>query len=591
MESSPRVMLNNHTPPDIQEIFKDKKRSEVRRKAEKLYRALEVHIDGEYPFELINERRPNESAEIKEYRYKIYQNVFKSTTTRVLTSLGKARKAEGFSVSWPTDNTSVPDAEKLKRYTTEEMPLINNVIDWGFETLMKAMLTDANAVCVVAPLEVLPQDSTFFHRPVPHIFDSDDVWYVNYLHGLVVLKGESEHYETNGRKYDADVFWVVEKNSIQKWVQTNSNKDFELREDWQHGLNEMLCFTLGGVAIETEGGGILFESYIQGIVAWLNEAVREYSDLQAEVVQHVHSTFWAISAQNCTKCKGTGQVKRNGEFVSCDANGCINGKVDVSPFSNIIINQSAMQQAAGLNIPTPPAGYIQKNIDIVKVQWERIKEHIYNALASINMQFLDNVPLAQSGIAKSVDRDELDNFVHTVTTRVIRNIEHIIYLSARIRYSGIPSMTTEKIREILPAFKIPMSFDLMNSGFLINEIDSARKANVSPLIIAELEKQLAAKKFIDDPEIHLQVEAQFDLDPLLGLSQDDKTLMLQNNGIGQVDYVISCNLPRYIQTAFENIEGFLSKSMAEKRAEIVKIAEKEINDRKASTQITPDIGE
>lgn len=580
-------MLNNYQPPALQEIFKDKRRSEIRRKAQELYEALEVHIEGKYPFHLINERRPNESSEIKEYRYKIYQNVFKSTTTRILTSLSKARKAEGFTISWPTDNTSIPDNEKLKRYATEEMPLINNVIDWGFETLMKMMLMDANAVCVVAPLETLPEGAPEFLRPVPHIFDSDDVWYVNYLAGLVVLKGEKEHYLTNGRKYDAEVFWVVEKNSIQKWVQVNANKDFALTYDWQHSLNEMLCFTLGGMAVETEDGGILYESYIQGIVAWMNEAVREYSDLQAEVVQHVHSTFWAISTQNCQKCKGTGQVKRAGEFVACEAEGCRSGKVDVSPFSNIVISQAGLAAAVGANIPTPPAGYIQKDIEIVKVQWERIKEHIYNALASINMQFLDNVPLAQSGIAKSVDRDELDNFVHMVTTRVIRNIEHIIYLSARIRYNGISTMTTEKLREILPTFKVPMSFDLMNSGYLISEIDAARKANVSPLIIAELEKQLAAKKFVDDPTIHKQVEAQFDLDPLLGTSEDNKMLMLQNNGISQVDYVISCNLPRYIATAFETINNFAAMELSAKRAELVKLAEAEINARKASTQIMP----
>ena len=116
--------------------------------------ALEVHIEGKYPFELINERRPNESSEIKEYRYKIYQNVFKSTTTRILTSLSKAKKAEGFQVAYPVDATSTPEAEKLQRYVTEDVPLVGSVLDWGFETLMKMMLMDANAICVVAPMNL-----------------------------------------------------------------------------------------------------------------------------------------------------------------------------------------------------------------------------------------------------------------------------------------------------------------------------------------------------------------------------------------------------------------------------------------------------
>jgi len=583
VEHSKSGMLKSYQTPDLQVIFKDKKRSYIRAEADRLYKALEIHIEGEYPFELINERRPNESAEIKEYRHKIYQNVFKSTTTRILTSLGKARKAEGFNIVWPVDNSKIPTDYKLKRYATEEMPLINSIVDWGFETLLKMMLMDANAICVVVPLNKDASEEEW-KQPFPHIFDSDDVQYVNYLAGLVVLKGEKEKYTgINGGKYDAEVFWVIDKMKIEKWVQQDANKNFRLVDTWEHGLDEMPCFTLGGVAVKTEDGCILYESFIQGIVAWMNEAVREYSDLQAEVVQHVHSTFWAIASQDCTKCQGAGQIATKGGFVPCKAEGCNKGKINVSPFSNIVIQQSALNPS--MNIPTPPAGYVQKDIEIVKVQWERIKEHIYNALASINMQFLDNVPLAQSGIAKSVDRDELDNFVHSVTMRNMRNIEHIIYLSARIRYRDL--LSKEEIRELLPEFRIPMSFDLMNSSYLISEIDSARKASVSPLILSELEKQLAAKKFQDDPDIHAMVEAQFDLDPLLGVSQDDKMTMLQNNGISQTDYVISCNLPRYIQIAFENVQGFRDLTLQLKRMEITKLAEAEIEARKASKQIIP----
>ena len=582
-------MLGSYEVPNLQEIFKDKKRHGIRKEADELYEALEIHIEGKYPFDLINERRPNESAEIKEYRYKIYQNVFKSTTTRILTSLGKAKKAEGFQVIFPVDETSTPEGEKLQRYVTEDVPLVGNVLDWGFETMLKMMLMDANAICVVAPSN-LEQAQTEYLRPVPHIFDSDDVHYVNHFAKLVVLKGEKEKFVgADGRKYDADVYWVINEQAIEKWVQKNAAKDFELRETWVHGFGELPAFTLGGIAIDTDNGCILYESYIQGIVAWLNEAVREYSDLQAEVVQHIHSTFWAYSTQDCTKCRGTGQIGRNGQYVSCDATGCNSGKIDVSPFSNIMIKTTSLGAAAGQTIPVPPAGYIQKNIDIVRLQWERIKEHIYNALASINMQFLDNVPMAQSGIAKSVDRDELDNFVHTVTSRLLKNVEHIIYLMALTRYSG--TMSKEQIRELLPKFRIPMSFDLMNSGYLIDEIDRARKANVSPLIISELEKQLAAKKFNDDPKVFKMVQAQYELDPLLGANADEKMAMLQNNGISQTDYVISCNLPRFIALAFEQDQMFGMLTLEEKRKVLIELAESEIKARKASAEILDLSGE
>ena len=54
-------------------------------------------------------------------------------------------------------------------------------------------------------------------------------------------------------------------------------------------------------------------------------------------------------------------------------------------------------------------GYIQKQTEIAELQDKRINEMRYRALAAINMQFLEQLPVAQSGVSKAYDREETNN--------------------------------------------------------------------------------------------------------------------------------------------------------------------------------------
>ena len=142
----------------------------------------------------------------------------------------------------------------------------------------------------------------------------------------------------------------------------------------------------------------------------LDEAAREYSDLQAEVVQHIHSNMWTIAGQDCPKCSGIGKVKKDGQPVACgDCKG--EGVMPMSPYKNITIKRPKLDDD---KIPTPPVGFVEKNTEIVKIQDERISKHYLRALESINMEFLAKTPLNESGKAKEIDKEELNNFIFKV---------------------------------------------------------------------------------------------------------------------------------------------------------------------------------
>ena len=74
--------------------------------------------------------------------------------------------------------------------------------------------------------------------------------------------------------------------------------------EFPHGLGYMPVVMLRGEIADPVN--MVAVSRLHGMVPYLNEAVREYSDMQLEVVQHIHSTLWTLQAAECKTCKGTG---------------------------------------------------------------------------------------------------------------------------------------------------------------------------------------------------------------------------------------------------------------------------------------------
>ena len=85
--------------------------------------------------------------------------------------------------------------------------------------------------------------------------------------------------------------YVVDTVSVQKYEQIDSKGNMNLVIDYKHELGYMPCFKLGGVICESQGSNYLFKSRISGILPELNEAIREYSDLQASKVLQVHHGY------------------------------------------------------------------------------------------------------------------------------------------------------------------------------------------------------------------------------------------------------------------------------------------------------------
>jgi len=519
--------------------------------AVEMYEELETHADGEYPGELIDQRRPAESDEIKHYRKKIFVPITKPVFTKVYNSLMKIRKSQDWMISFPNKLPAViAEDESPEKYLMYKMPRNGSITNWMFSVCFKQYLIDANAAVLTLPTNWEKQDNQYY-EPYPMIFNSEDV--LDYKEGLYYLLKE----------HDEDKYWMIQPDIIQIF----EVKDYAVREVFQmpNALGYIPVRHLYGMIIENYKDRALYESRISGIVPKMNEALREYSDLQAEIVQHIHSTMWSMQPQQCGRCKGLGEIpKENSAPIKCPS--CSGkGLLPLNPFEHLVLPAPRPGEPA---LPTPPIGYVEKDTSIVKLQEERIRQHIYDALSAINMEFLAETPLSQSGVAKQVDREELYSFVHSIAEDIVRIMDEIIYDICAWRYSGV----TSDIRALLPYIPVPERFDMLSGKVLVDELTSMVNAKVDPAIINAAQIELAGKKF-NDSEVKDLVVLKLKLDPFAGVPEENISLQRMYNAIDQNDLIIHANINKFVTRALEEVQDFANLSYADQMAVMLRYAQ------------------
>ena len=77
----------------------------------------------------------------------------------------------------------------------------------------------------------------------------------------------------------------------------------------------------------------------------------------------------------------------------------------------------------------------------------------------------------------------------------------------------------------------------------------------------------------------------YKLDPLYGVSEDNKMMRLQNNGITEKDYVVSSNIQKFVRKALIEDEQFAFKGYAEQVAVMNKYADEVMKENSISTDL------
>lgn len=563
------------------QYFNGSKTYKTKEEAVKDYYNLKIHTDGLIPPSL-DIRRPNEPEDIKEFRKKIYIPKSQQAIDKVLTSLTKIRRSNDWKTQYKYDIPSnIPKGEDLQNFIENNYPIYDSIDNFLFDECLTSIAKDANAVICVLPSELI-SSSTELIKPFAHIATSDMI--LEYIENeLCIIKSNEKHIiHENGYKIEKDIFIVFDKNEIQRWVQSKDGK-YILDIVYMHNLNKLPCFRPRSYYKKNIKGDILWKSIIEPMYYELEECVREYSDLQAEKVLHIFSEKWQYTSDECKTCNGTGKTKAAGFSLSIeDCKSCKGTGVKVvSPFGNTVIKYD---QRIPNSVPTPPAGYIQKDTEITKILTESVDTHIYKALSAINMQFLEESPLNQSGTAKEWDREETNSYIYKVASILVDIKKNIIYYINEMRYNFLIPKELER-ELLLPLINLPQKFDFITSDMLIEEYKKFKDAEINPLFLNSLESDIASKRFKDNPELFHLNNLLYNLDPLAGISEDEKTSRLQNKGISELDYIVSSNINGFIKRAMRENISFENLDYSKQIDIIQKYAQEIIEKNNAKAEI------
>jgi hypothetical protein len=561
-----------------------------------IYNHLKFHIDGysygeqpENPYFrlLIDDRRPSESVSIKEYRRKIYTSSTKPTCFKVINSLKKIVKSQDWKIDYSKvkPQTRVPEDENMETYCEEKYPIFNSIENWLYSYGLKEILTDPNGACVVMPLsfDVKPNE---YLKPFANYIHSDKIYDFQLNHYIVFESNMMSEYKVGDRVVKEPIIVVMDTKSVWYATKTSPNIEYVVEHMYDHNIGKLPAFLGGGIYKEIIDETPLFDSFMSPMLPSLDVTSRESSDLDAEVVQHIYSTMWYMGGENCSSCAGVGKVKKDGKQVVCpDCKGV--GVMQKSPYKDLVIKKSVFEQG---NVPAPPAGYINKPTDMVSLQDTRIQNHLTNALSAINMEFLAQTPLNQSGVAKEVDRDELNNFVYGVAYHFVENVLKPIYCyTAEWRYPAVVQNEQSRI-DMLPIINVPEKYDLLSEDTLLDNIAKANDSDVDAVIISEMQIDYINKKFRDMPEVRNKLISTNELNPFVGMSATEINDMLLAGIITKKDAVKSIYINEFVDKAVAKDVKFLDKTYEQKMDVIDKMADEKVAqlDKNKGTVITPE---
>ncbi len=540
---------------------------------------VNVFVDNNPYFDrLIGEYRPGEKNDVMEYRKKNYVSITKRPCFKVINSLKKIVKSDDWKISYDASERPklIVESESLEAYAEKHLPKrFKSIENWVYTFAMRQLLTDPNAVIYTLPVNIDAPENDYY-QPLPFIANSDKV-YEYKENELVVIESKETHTFTHkGKTYDNGlVFYVFQPGVVHKAVQIDLDKNFRVDEILNDSVYGMLAFRSGfGEICDVIDNEPVYESFISPMLPDLDKAARENSDLDASVVQHLHPLEWYVSGVECETCAGNGTIVKNGKPITCSTCGGV-GKRKKSPFTDIVVKSSSLGENP---IPTPPAGIVQRDTGIIEIQDKRIADHVYNALSSLNMEFLVETPLNQSGRAKEVDRDELNNFVYGVAYHLVENIVAPIYQRIiDIRYGKV--ITNKEMREQMqPSIVIPQRFDLLSENTIIDQLQKLNESKVDPNVISEVQTDYIQKKFADDPVLRKRLTLIFKLNPFTASTPESVNDAVLNRLVSRRDAVIYQYIEHFVNIAMTDDSDFLNKEFSEQQKIINKLADEKINE-------------
>jgi len=536
---------------------------------------MSVHIKGDQPGALLNDYRPNEPAEIHGYRLRIWQPITKSSSKRAISVIQRINNSRYYSIDFPAQPDSITDT--LETYLTTNYPRFDSLIHWLFDVALKDMLNDPNGVVAVLPIDLDVPDNEYY-QPYTFCYRSDQVIDKGENYYTILLDEKSPVKVGQVEKMEGNIYYVFTETQLIEFRQVGVKADdkYEQTTLLTYNLSDPPVFELGGEYVSGTYP-MIYESFMSGILPFWNDAVREYSDKQANFVQHVYLERVEMQvrcdARGCVpqeELQGMYGIKSGDGCKVCErcsGTGYISGR---SPYGITVVKDKDWKEGQE-KMEFPGVTYIDKPTEIVTLLTDDIKELIKKGFEAINMDILNEVGENQSGVAKTIDRSDLDSFLLSISNRLFNIYSMAAYYIGYFRYSNV----LQDWQSYLPEVNKPTNFDVLTSGMLADILQAAKQAKLNPHLIDELEKDYVNKQFGSNEKLRRKHTLYIELDPLSNVSEEDKYTRLINGGITRTDYIVSSNIKQFVNRALQE-QDFLELERSEQLAILREYASEQV---------------
>jgi hypothetical protein len=384
-------------------------------------------------------------------------------------------------------------------------------------------------------------------------------------------------------------YLIADENSIYKLVKVDKDK-YSTVLIWNHNLGYIPFVQNGGI-INICGDDVVFESFISGVVPDFDQALRENTDKNVAIKMHIYPESAIYGQNTCTTCNGIGEIERTNKFNrivkhTChDCNGT--GVIQSSTMASLMVRPL---RGGEDNMPSwAPKKYIDKDLKPVEFINENVKYLIKSGYEAVNMTHLGEIPIAQSGVAKSYDWEQTNLFLYNIANYVCQVVfKEIIRFVNDIRYGVLLGLGSEELIKQLPFITTPTNYDIVGVSEMENQIATAKQNGISSSILEAMELAYVYKKFAGNPKEIAYHSNIIQLDPLRGCTQDD-VLSMGANGVSQKTIITHNLINQFVTKAFEEVKNFQELPLL-KRFEIVdKYAEEYLKANKPTLIPTPQV--
>lgn len=561
---------------------------EYKEKSEKHHEKVKVHITDDYSEKTIGIARPNEDQVHKKYRETVFENVTKTEFNKISTVLKKIRRAEDFRIKFDEDEKEVSN---IREYVDKNFPVFHSILNWFFNYAMDKELEDSNAIAIVYPRNW--RETNEVPKPYPYIFHSKSI-FRNDGEMVIVKKDGSTIIREDGKTVQGECWIFTDKeeiNFVEVEIKNNGSNNESRKVTITtviHNFDRLPVINLGGKISEMKDGQILYKSIIEPCLGYWREALRRYSDHQINMVNHVHPESWQVATDTCKTCRGTGRetIKANSDNITIGQNSIGQRECSTCGGSGYNFNSTPGGRlrikpiktdigGGGVQMPSgDPIGYVNKPIDGTEFIYSDYVKSTDKALDALNLSFLNDTPLNQSGTAKDFDRQEINTLFYEVAAHFIVNNIAPVYIHC-IDWLYI-NETKEARNKLYPSFNIPQKYDVLSSDVLRERATTLKKEGFSPFLVARAQEEYYKKEYgTDSIEYKIFIES-LELDPLFGVPEEARETRYMNNGCTQEDFIISTKLHSYIRSAVDAEKDFFNRSLKEKKTVLSMFAQLDI---------------